>query len=276
MATPGRRKAHRAPRKLLVTRTSSRTRPPETAARETPQARLEALPLRSTRRRPATLAGLLIAGVATVAASAPQVVTTTAASVGGTTDVGQTHVLASPPSLEQHIAERREVAVSRSSERQALPQARAGLVAGVAEATAEPEEDGESADGSESDSPSTSVSGKPCASGSSVESGLTSNAIKVHRAVCAEFPSVTSYGGVRSGDGGEHGSGRALDIMVSGATGDQIADYVRANASRLGVTEVLWAQQIWTTQRASEGWRSMEDRGSSTANHYDHVHVTVG
>jgi hypothetical protein len=28
-------------------------------------------------------------------------------------------------------------------------------------------------------------------------------------------------------------------------------------------------------QRSSEGWRWMEDRGSTTANHYDHVHVTV-
>jgi hypothetical protein len=27
--------------------------------------------------------------------------------------------------------------------------------------------------------------------------------------------------------------------------------------------------------RASEGWRYMEDRGSTTANHYDHVHVST-
>ena len=31
----------------------------------------------------------------------------------------------------------------------------------------------------------------------------------------------------------------------------------------------------WTVQRADDGWRWMEDRGSTTANHYDHVHVTV-
>lgn len=114
-----------------------------------------------------------------------------------------------------------------------------------------------------------------CSSGSSVESGLTENAIAVHRAVCAQFPEVTSYGGLRPGDGGEHGSGRALDIMISGSTGDQIADFVRSNAGALGVSEVLWEQQIWTVQRSSEGWRPMEDRGSTTANHYDHVHVTV-
>ncbi|WP_238166145.1 SH3 domain-containing protein [Kribbella caucasensis] len=119
------------------------------------------------------------------------------------------------------------------------------------------------------------ISSAACASGSSVESGLTADAIRVHRAVCALFPSVSSYGGVRAGDSGEHGSGRALDIMVTGSTGDEIAAYVRSHYKELGVSEVIWEQRIWTVQRSSEGWRGMEDRGGTTANHYDHVHVTV-
>lgn len=119
------------------------------------------------------------------------------------------------------------------------------------------------------------ISYAECASGSSVENGLTPDAIRVHRAVCAEFPSVSSYGGVRSG-GGEHGVGRALDIMVSSSSlGDAIAAFVRSNYQALGVSEVIWSQQIWTVERASDGWRWMADRGSATANHYDHVHVTV-
>ncbi|MEP7157788.1 MAG: SH3 domain-containing protein, partial [Chloroflexota bacterium] len=36
-----------------------------------------------------------------------------------------------------------------------------------------------------------------------------------------------------------------------------------------------WSQRIWSVQRSSEGWRPMADRGSTTANHYDHVHVSV-
>lgn len=119
------------------------------------------------------------------------------------------------------------------------------------------------------------LSTAPCASGSAVESGLSSNAVAVHRAVCGAFPQVTSYGGVRPGDSGEHGTGQALDIMITGSVGDQIAEWVRANAAALGVSEVIWSQRIWTVQRSSEGWRYMEDRGSLTANHYDHVHVTV-
>ena len=64
--------------------------------------------------------------------------------------------------------------------------------------------------------------------------------------------------------------------MISNSTvGWQLANWVRANAKRLGVSEVIYSQKIWTVQRGSEGWRSMSDRGSATANHYDHVHVSV-
>jgi hypothetical protein len=118
------------------------------------------------------------------------------------------------------------------------------------------------------------LSTAPCANGSEVESGLTADAIAVHRAVCALFPEVTSYGGLRE-DSGEHGEGRALDIMITGSVGDEIAEFVRANSGALGASEVIWEQQIWTVERSSEGWRPMDDRGSDTANHYDHVHVTV-
>ena len=121
--------------------------------------------------------------------------------------------------------------------------------------------------------PAAGVTYAPCSDGSSVESGLTSNAIKVYRAVCAAFPAVSSWGG--NTGYGDHGAGLALDIMCTGSLGDAIAEWVRAHAGELGVSEVIWSQQIWTVERSSEGWRYMSDRGSTTANHYDHVHVTV-
>ena len=49
----------------------------------------------------------------------------------------------------------------------------------------------------------------------------------------------------------------------------------RADASELGVSYVIYAQRIWSVERGGEGWRGMSNRGSSTANHYDHVHVSV-
>jgi hypothetical protein len=120
------------------------------------------------------------------------------------------------------------------------------------------------------------ISQAACKSGSGVEDGLTEDAIRVHRAICAKFPDITSYGGLRSGDSGsEHSTGHALDIMVSGSEGQEVADWLKANYKKLGVSQLIWQQHIWTVQRSSEGWRAMEDRGSTTANHYDHVHVTV-
>jgi hypothetical protein len=99
--------------------------------------------------------------------------------------------------------------------------------------------------------------------------------VLVHRTVCARFPQVSSFGGTRGG-GGFHGSGQAVDCMISDSkVGWELARWVRAHARELGVSEVIYSQKIWTVQRGGEGWRSMSDRGSSTANHYDHVHVSV-
>jgi hypothetical protein len=106
------------------------------------------------------------------------------------------------------------------------------------------------------------------------ESGLTSNAVFVFRSVCHAFPQITSYGGWSNH--GEHASGRAIDIMVSDVgLGTAIADFLRAHSSELHLYDVLWRQHIWTPVRAGEGWRYMSSRGSTTANHYDHVHVSV-
>ncbi len=116
------------------------------------------------------------------------------------------------------------------------------------------------------------VSGTACSSGNGVESGLSSNTIAVHRAVCAAFPGLV-YGGLRPGDSGEHGSGLALDIMVSGSKGDAVAAYLQEHATELGIDNLIWKQRIWFVGKPFGSWKGMEDRGSVTANHFDHVHV---
>ena len=120
---------------------------------------------------------------------------------------------------------------------------------------------------------STGLSTAACSHGSGPEAGLTPDAVEVYRAVCAAFSGVSAYGGYSPR--GEHYDGRAVDIMVSGSYGQQIADWLVANASALQIRDVIYAQKIWTPDRAAEGWRYMEDRGSPTANHFDHVHVAV-
>lgn len=74
----------------------------------------------------------------------------------------------------------------------------------------------------------------------------------------------------------DHDDGLALDFMTGSRTltGSQLAGYVKTNARRLGVQYIIYRQRIWNVDRASEGWRAMEDRGSATANHMDHVHVS--
>lgn len=107
----------------------------------------------------------------------------------------------------------------------------------------------------------------------SASGGLQSSAQRVMNAVCAAFPQITSYGG--QANRGEHGGGKAVDIMVSGDLGYQVRDFLFANRYELNLFDIIYSKQIWTIQRDGEGFRGMSDRGSATANHYDHVHVLV-
>ena len=121
------------------------------------------------------------------------------------------------------------------------------------------------------------LSSAPCPDGS-VESGLTSSAVRVYRAVCHAFPQVTTYLGYDAH--GEHASGKAIDIMINDvsdgkAVGDRIAAFLQSHASELDLYDVIWWDRIWTPVRASEGWRDYGDHGSPTANHMDHVHVST-
>jgi hypothetical protein len=84
-----------------------------------------------------------------------------------------------------------------------------------------------------------------------------------------------TLGGTRPSAVDPHGhpSGLALDYMVltDGSLGDAIVRYHIAHWDELGVEYVIWQQRILLSPDGA--WRPMEDRGSATANHYDHVHV---
>lgn len=118
----------------------------------------------------------------------------------------------------------------------------------------------------------------PAAKGS--EEHLQIDSVRVARAIADQFPQVETIGGWRAADAfPDHPSGRAVDVMIpdytSGAgkaLGDQIADYVLANAETLRVDYIIWRQTYRTPAGESN---LMEDRGSDTANHFDHVHITT-
>lgn len=110
------------------------------------------------------------------------------------------------------------------------------------------------------------------------EAGMQVDGVRVMRAAAAKFPTVTTIGGLRPGDAGDHGSGRAVDIMIPDHTspegiqlGDEIVEYFQANADVFHIDYLIWQQRLW--QNGS--WSTMEDRRSDTENHLDHVHISV-
>ncbi|MEU1387507.1 MULTISPECIES: hypothetical protein [unclassified Nonomuraea] len=114
--------------------------------------------------------------------------------------------------------------------------------------------------------------------------GLTQRMITVRAEIMQNFPMKYGVGCLRPGDPGEHGKGRACDFMMSrGGTmasgadadrGDALAEWLIQNGSRIGVMYIIWKQRYYDI-RSGGGWDPMSDRGGVTANHYDHVHVSV-
>ena len=85
---------------------------------------------------------------------------------------------------------------------------------------------------------------------------------------------ITSFSTYRPGDAGDHGQGLAVDFIVpvGSALGDEIAQYAINQIGSSKISYVIWKQQIYGDWNMS--WQMMEDRGSITANHMDHVHVS--
>ena len=105
--------------------------------------------------------------------------------------------------------------------------------------------------------------------------GLKPRAMVVYNAVTARW-SFAAIGGYRATNNrSNHGSGGAIDFMTykDSAKGWAVAKYVAANADAFKVDHIIFEQKIWTPYKPY--WRPMADRGSITANHYDHVHVSV-
>lgn len=109
--------------------------------------------------------------------------------------------------------------------------------------------------------------------------GLTPHASTIRSDIMQFWPQITDIGGWRPEDGyGEHSTGNALDVMIPGwntpagkALGDAVAGWALSNADALGLSWVIWQQRIHNP--GDDVGRMMEDRGSPTQNHMDHVHI---
>ncbi|PWI75078.1 hypothetical protein PCL_05736 [Purpureocillium lilacinum] len=67
--------------------------------------------------------------------------------------------------------------------------------------------------------------------------------------------------------------------QVATLSGKEIAEWVMKNRAALKLKYVIWGQKIWSpttdgAEKSWDKWRTMEDRGDLTQNHWDHVHVS--
>ncbi|WP_422803027.1 LysM peptidoglycan-binding domain-containing protein [Streptococcus sp. FT1-106] len=91
---------------------------------------------------------------------------------------------------------------------------------------------------------------------------------------------ITDFSGYRPGDPEDHGKGLAIDFMVydNSSLGDQVAQYAVDNIADNGISYIIWQQKFYSPWDNIYGpantWNQMPDRGSDTANHMDHVHVS--
>ena len=95
----------------------------------------------------------------------------------------------------------------------------------------------------------------------------------------ARFPQIKTHYGWRRDVTPDHPAGRAVDLMIpnykkNNQLGWQVARYYQKYARELNIKYIIWDQKIWSVARSREGWRPMSNRGSDTANHYDHVHIS--
>ncbi|WP_046471414.1 pilus assembly protein TadG-related protein [Allosalinactinospora lopnorensis] len=123
---------------------------------------------------------------------------------------------------------------------------------------------------------------------------ITRKMCAAHEAIMDEWGSVFERYGVgcyrAEKDGGEHPLGRACDYMVSNPPAlpsgefkrgaDAAAQWMIDNHEELEIYYIMWDHYIWNPSRDPVGqWDSVKrhvpNRGGSTVNHLDHIHVSV-
>ena len=105
------------------------------------------------------------------------------------------------------------------------------------------------------------------------EANLQPSAILARRLIHKYWPDLAEIGGYRADGGGfnDHPSGLALDIMTTDVPlGTSIKDWLHQNAGPLALNYTIWQQRY---EPVDGQGNVMEDRGSPTQNHMDHVHA---
>ncbi len=115
---------------------------------------------------------------------------------------------------------------------------------------------------------------------------FTAGAATLQQYILSNFPGVTSIGGyscrpntATPSETSVHGTGRALDIMIStvggkanGAVGDRIANWLVENAQAIGVQYLIWNRVRWSGGYAA-GRKVAPYTGPNP--HIDHIHAEI-
>lgn len=104
--------------------------------------------------------------------------------------------------------------------------------------------------------------------------GALASHVALYRDLVEQTFNTPMISGYRPGDPQDHGTGHALDfgVPISSEIGDIVAQYSIENMDKYNISYVIWKQHIYGDWNKT--WVPMEDRGSITQNHYDHVHVS--
>jgi len=106
--------------------------------------------------------------------------------------------------------------------------------------------------------------------------GLQPQTADLQEQIAKAFPAIKDIGGFRANDPyPDHPSGKALDVMIPpemvGTTqGNLLGTAIAKYALQNGAQYVMWQQKRFNADGSSSG---MENRGSPTQNHMDHVHI---
>jgi len=129
--------------------------------------------------------------------------------------------------------------------------------------------------------PGPAVAGACAPSGSrGAEARLTPATLAVMRCGLTAFPQIEHAGGWGNrGNATDHDDGRAVDFMIPdyGSSSGNALGWAVANWARTqpGVDYVMFDSKTFGSWAPQKGWTSVADRGSDTANHRDHVHVSI-
>jgi len=112
-----------------------------------------------------------------------------------------------------------------------------------------------------------------------VSASVGSDPLKlIHAAYFERFPGHESWGIYNcrpiagSTSWSQHAWGNAEDFSEAGVASEDAERWLFANRNRLPISELIGRRRVWSSARASEGWRALS---SSAHQHLDHWHVTA-